>query len=111
NDDINWTIVMEGQSSIFPIYEVAEENAPLWSFNCEVDDIYEDSFDKEHVKVLINTKHSAYEMIHYKSESFNEKFMNEIMSNAIASIIMSIRYKQTNNIIDLSSDCEKGSVL
>src|SRR5690606_19670795 len=38
NDDINWTIVMEGQSSIFPIYEVAEENAPLWSFNCEVDD-------------------------------------------------------------------------
>lgn len=106
-----WTIIVEGESSIFPIYEIADDNGPLWSFSCDCYDIADDLFDKDHIKVLINTKHPAYSMIHLKSPQFNEMFMNEIMSNAIAAIIIAIRNKQPTNQIDISLDCENGSIL
>lgn len=110
-DQIAWTIIVEGESSIFPIYEVADDNGPLWSFSCDFYDITDDLFDKEHVKVLINTRHPAYAMVNLKSPQFNEMFMNEIMSNAVAAIIVAIRDKLPNNHVDLSLDCENGSIL
>ena len=110
HEQVMWTIIINGTGSIFPIIEI-EDEGPLWTYMCDIDDICEDYFDNEHIEIRINTKHPAYEFIHPKSQTYNVYFLNELMSNAIATIIMDIRSKQSNGKIDLDEDFESGSIL
>ena len=111
HDFIAWTIIISGKGSVFPIYEIEDDNGPLWSFMCDVDDITEDYFDNDHIQIIINKKHPAYEFIHPKSENYNSYFLNDVMASAISSIIMKLRSQEQNNKIDLEQDFENGSVL
>lgn len=110
-NELLWTIIMEGNGSIFPVYEIEDEGGPIWSYYCDVIDITEDSFDREHIEIRINTKHPSYSMVHPKSPTYSEAYVNEILSSALAVIILDLRSKQENNLIDLSEECERGSIL
>lgn len=110
-EQIVWTIIVEGEGSVFPIFEIADEKGPLWSFNCDFYDITQDAFDKDHIQIFLNTKHPAYSMIHPKSPNYNLAFVREVLSNALASIVLEIRSAQSNNTVDLDLDCEKESIL
>ena len=86
-----WTIIVDGEGSIFPIYEIEDVNAPLWSYICDVDDVSEDNFDDDHISIIINRKHPLYECVHPKSTAYNSLVLNEMMSSAVSNIIMTIR--------------------
>lgn len=112
HESSEWTIIVNGTGSIFPIFEIEDDKGPLWSFMCDnIVDISEDYFDSEHIQIVINKKHPAYEFIHPKSETFNHMFLNDIMSSAISMIIMNLRSLQINGKIDLNADFESGSIL
>ncbi len=107
----SWTIVVEGNGSIFPVYEIEDANGPIWSYYCDFIDISEDSFDLDHVQIKINKKHPAYSLVHPKSPTYSQEYVNEILSSALTMIIIDIRSKQDNNVIDLEEDGEEGSIL
>lgn len=111
HEQILWSIVIDGSGSFFPIYEIEDENGPLWYFTCDFDDICEDYFNDDHIQVLINKNHSLYPVIHPKSNQYNATILNEVMSSAVTCIIMAIRSKLQNNKVDLSLDYERGSIL
>ncbi len=110
--ELLWTIIMEGNGSIFPVFEREEENGPIWSYYCDdITDIADDFFDSEHVGIIINKMHPSYAMIHPKSPTYSQAYVNETLSSAIAFIILDLRSKQENNLIDLNEECERGSIL
>lgn len=109
--ELLWTIIVEGNGSIFPIFEVEKDNSPIWSYYCDTADIAEDSFDMEHIRIEINKKHPSYNMLHPKSPTYSQSYENEILSNAIAMIILDIRSKQSDGIIDLNEECDQGTIL
>ncbi len=109
--ELLWTIIMEGNGSIFPVYEIEDEGGPIWSYYCDVIDITDEPFDREHIEIRINTKHPSYSMVHPKSPTYSQAYVNEILSSALAVIILDLRSKQENNLIDLSEECERGSIL
>lgn len=106
-----WSIIVEGHDSVFPIYEFEDKNGPIWSYFCDVDYIGDDEFDMGHIKININKLHPAYSLFHYKSPKYCEEYVNEILSSAIAMIIIDIRSTQDNNLIDFNEPCEKNSIL
>lgn len=109
--ELIWSIIIDGNASIFPVYEIENENGPIWSYYCDVIDIAEDPFDMEHIRIDINKSHPAYNMIHPKSPTYSQAYVNEILSTAMAMIILDLRSKQTGNIIDLDEESEQGSIL
>lgn len=106
-----WNIIIEGNGSIFPIYEINDEGGPIWSYYCDFVDIADDSFDLDHIKININKKHPAYNLLSPKSPTYSQEYVNEILSSALAMIIIDIRSKQENNLIDLEDDGTEGSIL
>ena len=52
------------------------------------DDITEDYFDNDHIQIIINKKHPAYEFIHPKSENYNSYFLNDVMASAMSRYIV-----------------------
>lgn len=109
--ELLWTIIIEGNGSIFPVYEVEKENGPIWSYYCDFSDIAEDAFDMEHIRIEINKKHPSYNMIHPKSPTYSQAYVNEILSTAVAMIILDIRSKQVDYKIDLNEECDQGTIL
>ncbi len=106
-----WTIIVEGNGSIFPVYEIDDEGGPIWSYYCDFVDIADDPFDLEHIRININKQHPAYNLIHPKSPTYSQEYVNEILSSALTMIILDIRSKQENNVIDLDEDGSQGSIL
>ncbi len=106
-----WTIIVEGEASIFPITEIEDEGGPIWSYRCDVNDLTQDVFDKDGIEIYLNVKHPSYPLICTKSENYCEPYVNEVLSTALAVIIIDLRSKQEGNAFDLNEDCEKDSVL
>lgn len=114
-DGLLWSIIVDGSGSIFPIYEESIIDGPLWKYECDFLDITEDEFSEENIKVILNKSHKGYQYIQPKSTCFNELMFEELISNAITTIILAIRKKNAENgngeIIDFSKNGSKGSIL
>ena len=106
-----WTLIIEGNGSIFPIVEIEKDNWPIWSYYCNFNDIADDLFDCDNIRIEINKKHPAYCLFHPKSNTYSQEFVNEVLSSALFTIIIDIRSKQDNNIINFEEDGEVGSIL
>ena len=110
-----WTIIVEGSGSIFPIYEEMIPDGPLWLYNCDFIDITEDEFNEENIKIILNKSHKAYQFIQPKSPTYNKFMFSELISNAITTLILSIKKKNEENgnggKIDFSIKSNKGSIL
>ena len=113
-DSLLWSIIVEGEGSIFPIFDEYKEDAPLWYCRCNFTDIYEDEFIEDNVSIILNRAHKAYKYIQPKTAYFNSLMFSELISNAIYNLIVEIKRVNIQNgndeIIDFSQDGEKGSI-
>lgn len=114
-DGLLWSIIVDGSGSIFPIYEESLPGGPLWKYECDFIDITEDEFSEENIKIILNKSHKGYQYIQPKSTNYNELMFAELISNAIATVILAIRKKNAENgngeLIDFSKNGSKGSIL
>ena len=114
-DGLLWSIIVDGSGSIFPIYEESLLDGPLWKYECDFIDITEDEFSEENIKIILNKSHKGYQYIQPKSANYNELMFAELISNAIATVILAIRKRNAENgngeVIDFSKNGSKGSIL
>lgn len=101
-------IVTKGNASIFPIVEFFDKEGPLWKCELSYTDIYEDSFDDENVKVLINKGHKSYQFLQENHRNFNPYFQSETLSSALSVMLLMIIEKEEK--IDFSKSYEEGSI-
>lgn len=109
-----WKIIVEGEGSVFPIREISLQNEPLWSYYCDFDDIYEDSFSDENIKIIINKNHRLYQYIHHSNPKFDKNVFIEVLSSALVMLILEIKNKNKENRdeynIDFSKKGQKNSI-
>lgn len=104
------SIKIDGNSSIFPVREISDKTAPLWMVESSCGDIYEDLFDDENIKIIINKGHKSYEYIQNKHKNYNPAFLSEVMSSAVSTLISQIM-RDEDNKIDFRKSHEQGSVV
>ena len=84
------TIVVDGEGSTFPITEGEYPGGPLWQIRHFWSDPMEDPFDASNIQVELNRKHPKFKQLISKAESngINAMLMNEIMTQAMAMIVV-----------------------
>lgn len=110
--ELMWSIIVSGDGSLFPIFETdSPADAPLWRIEINTDDIESDFFDKDHVKILINKKHQSYMYYSSKSADYNKNFETEVLSSAVAVLILELRNKQDGKVFVFNDEYpEEGSI-
>lgn len=105
-----FVIKLDGNGSVFPMYEVHEPSQPLWYIKCDWDDPTYEQFS-ECVSIYINSAHKNYKYLDKTMKRFDEQLIKEIMSSALIVIITKLKeqenYWQATTIGD---DLQKGSV-
>lgn len=86
----SFIIKLDGSSSAFPVYEVAEPGQPLWYIKCDWLDPTVDSFS-DSVSINLNTAHKNYAFIDRNEKVFDSQLLAEIMASAIMLIIEKVR--------------------
>lgn len=105
-----FTIALDGNGSIFPMYEVNEPSQPLWYVKCDWDDPTYESFG-ECVSIYINKAHRNYKYLDKTKKTFDEQLLKEIMASALMLVITKL--KQDVNYWDVTvngDNLKKGSV-
>lgn len=86
----NYTIKLDGCGSAFPVFEVYEENQPLWYVKCDWLDPTVDLFE-DCISINLNQAHKNYKYIDQKDKMYNGQLLAEIMASAITIIIEKLR--------------------
>lgn len=105
-----FVIKLDGNGSVFPMYEVNEPSQPLWYIKCDWDDPTYEQFS-ECVSIYINVAHKNYKYLDKTKRTFDEQLLKEIMSSALIVIINKL--KEQENYWDattMGDDLENGSV-
>lgn len=105
-----FTIKLDGEGSVFPIYEINEPRQPLWYVKCEWDDPTYEKFS-DCISININRAHKNYKFLDKTKRTFNEQLLKEIMSSALILIITKL--KEQGNYWDVTingDDLQSGSV-
>ncbi len=84
------SVILDGDGSIFPVYEIYDPDQPLWYVKCNWDDPDVDQFS-DCVSVVINRAHKNYRYLDRQKKTFDEQLMIEIMSTALIIIIMKLK--------------------
>lgn len=101
---------LDGNGSVFPIYEISAPGQPLWFVKCDWDDPTYDLFS-ENVSININTSHKNYKYLDKTRKTYNEQLLIEIMTEALCIIITKL--KEQGNYWDITTsgkDLCSGSV-
>lgn len=110
-----WTILVSGNGSVFPIDEFSKSGEPLWSIRTSFTDWAEEEFSVDNVAVTFNPAHPLYELINFGGEEFNEDIFKEVMSSALAALIIQIinEAKESDDYEELLKDPieQPGSIL
>ena len=105
-----FSIQLDGNGSIFPVYERPEEGQPLWYVKCDWLDPLTDSFE-ESVSIHINTLHKNYRYIDRTQKTYDKQLLVEIMSSAISIVIETLRADEASwEEITSGENFEHGSV-
>ena len=105
----NFTICLDGKGSFFTICEVNKPGDALWEVEYNIDDPSTDLFS-ECVSININRAHPKYLLVKRDSGIFCQQLLNEIMGNAIATVIETVRAYEKDDNFDCLLDFEDGSV-
>ncbi|KGP91255.1 hypothetical protein N780_08580 [Pontibacillus chungwhensis BH030062] len=103
-------IVLEGNGSVFPIVEVAEETMPLWWVVCAWTDILEDGFDEENVKICINTAHKNFDQVYSGKKIQDSPLFLEIMASSLQTIIHKAQESGSWQNVKSGDDLVPGSI-
>lgn len=106
-----YNLKIDGNGSIFPIYEFSDKNKPLWTLSCEWEDPRYDSFS-ESIFININKAHKNYRKLDKsKPIVYDDQLMKEIISGALTIIIMKLQNESCWNDIALgNAEFDEGSV-
>ena len=79
------TISFDGSGSVFPIYEITEEDGPLWKVFCSWTDPTVERFS-ETLAININNAHENYAKL-----KTDKQLLVEVMSSALVCIIQKLK--------------------
>lgn len=82
-----FSILVDGDGSIFPIEEIEEIGGSLWKVDINWTDIETDSFSASNVKLLLNSAHPIYNYLFNEKHNANKYLMSEIVMSAMVLII------------------------
>ena len=105
----SFVLRIDGNGSLFPVFEVYEKDQPLWYVRCDWIDPASDLFD-ESVSININTAHENYKYIDRTQKTFCYQLLVEVMSSALCCIIEKIRSEKYLDQILGDDEMEYGSV-
>lgn len=102
-------IMLSGNGSLFPIFNVSKPNEPLWSFYMEINDPEYDMFlDK--VRVELNTSHKDYKFIDVtQNDTYCDRLVLEILHNCIFQFLCTLKCEGLLKQID--DDFLDGSIM
>lgn len=103
------TVRLDGNGSFFTVYEVNRPGQPLWDVEYNIDDPSSDSFS-DCVSVCLNRAHKRFPLIKRDSGQFCQQLFNEILANAMVSVIETVRSHEKDDNFDCLSNFEDGSV-
>lgn len=106
----DYTIKLDGNGSIFPVFEVSEPGQPLWYVRCDWIDPTADLF-ADCISINFNTAHKNYRYINKNEKVFDPQLLSEIMASAISIIVEKVRFQSAywDQIMENDS-LEQGSV-
>lgn len=98
-------IVVDGDGSTFPIVEVKKSGEPLWKLVMNWNDLNNEAFEQENVRLEINIKHQMYDYI-FQDRKPSRMMLFEIMSN----VMSQITYSAINDPLFDPSSSEEQSI-
>lgn len=101
-------IYIDGEGSVFPIYEIEDSRKLLWDIELKWDDPEKDLFI-DSVSIIINKSHKDYIFLDRNSKKYNGNMLNEIIASSILLIILKL--KEDGDLPTDDSKFEEGSIL
>lgn len=86
-----YTVIIDGNGSIFPIVEVNIPNQPLWWVKCNWTDPTADNFDQENVQICLNAAHKDFGLFDLKEGLKNSPMLCDVIATALAIIIQKVK--------------------
>lgn len=105
----SFVLRIDGDGSLFPVFEVCEKDKPLWYIRCDWVDPMVDQF-AETVSININTAHKNFKFIDRSQRTFCSQLLVEVMSSALCCIVERIRSEHYLEQILGDEKMEAGSV-
>ncbi len=106
----HYIIRLDGNGSVFPIFEVSEPGQPLWHITCDWEDPSADRFS-ESVALYLNKDHPGYRYLDRHNRAFDRNLINEIVASALEIVITRLKSDQAywKDVVD-GNNIQKGSV-
>lgn len=105
-----YKLFVTGTGSLFPITLAHDSNGPLWWVRTNFTDVCLDEFSDDNLAIVLNACNKNYHFIEENSPDFNISLLCQVLGAALATLIMEIRDKQSDNVINLDEKGEKGSI-
>lgn len=102
------TFILDGDASLFPIYNVSLKGEPLWNVSINYEDPNVDLFS-ECISINLNTANPCYKYIDRSSDDFNCQMLIEVMGAAICVIIENLR-KNDSLFVSQNTAFQEGSI-
>lgn len=106
----NFTVVLDGSGSVFPIVEVSEPTQPLWWVRCDWMDPQIDLFEEENVQICLNSAHPDFKLLKLDGSFKDSVLLKEIISSSLQIIIQKVQESESWDEIIIGKNCEQGSI-
>lgn len=101
----NFYLIVDGTGSEFPIQEIDDKTQPLWRLDMNWTDIFEDTFDANSIRIILNRGHVLFTQLMNQKYKINQYFMNDIIITSMAMLIQKVVLIE---MIELNEDIEYG---
>jgi hypothetical protein len=105
-----YTVIIDGSGSVFPIVEVYEPSQPLWWVNFNWGDPMTDSFDDENIRICVNKAHRSYELLNTEAGLKESPFLVEVIASSLQLIISKLKESEFWEGIVKGEGFEHGSI-
>jgi hypothetical protein len=104
-----FTIILDGNGSMFPIVEVFEPSQPLWWVRCDWTDPLIDRFDED-IQICLNGCHPNYKLLKTESGLKGSPLLIEIIASALQIIVEKLKESEYWEDIISGRNYEQGSI-
>lgn len=103
-------IIIDGNGSVFPIFEVSEASQPLWWVKCDWTDAQVDRFEEENVKICLNKANPNYSLLKLEDGIKDSPLLIDIIASALQIIIQKVKDEECWADIRSGKNFEQGSI-
>jgi hypothetical protein len=105
-----WTAIIDGSGSLFPIVDRESKSSPLWWVECNWINPQIDAFEDENVCICINRAHPNFGLLGFGGGLKESPLLIEIIASAIQIIIQKVKDDAYWNDILAGRNNENGSI-